>query len=400
MNKRLTVLIAVVLLVAFAAVSVHWMWPAARAVDSSEPPVDMVQRVPVVLTAVRDMLFENAVPVSGSIQTKHWALVSARMPGVLDAVYVDRGDPVQADQTELFQTDSLKLTKAVAIARQGLQVAELSVKEKLANLEQAVANRELAELDLERYRALLRENAVPRQMFDQQETRFKQSSAMVRHAEALLDLDRSKLEQSHLQLQIAEKDLADSLVLAPISGKVTERFMEPGEMAAPGSPVLRIEDLSLLEISVYLPEAHFSQVEPGKTQIRVTAAGKDLGVRPIVYKSPTVQRKLRTFEVKALVDSAESGVAPGSLAEVTVVLDARRARGVPAPAVQQRGAGAVVFVVESDRARMIPVATGRSSDGWVEILDGRLPADAQVITMGQQLISDSSPVVVVKEDVR
>jgi RND family efflux transporter MFP subunit len=400
MNKRLTVMTALVLLVAFAAASAHWMWPAARALDSAQPSGDVAQRVPVVLTAVRDMLFENTVSISGSIQTKHWALVSARMPGVLDAVNVDRGDSVQADQTELFQTDSLKLTKAAAIARQGLQVAELSVKEKRANFEQAVASQELAELDLERYRALLRENAVPRQMFDQQETRFKQASAMVRHAEALLELDRSKLEQASLQLLIAEKDLADSLVLAPISGKVTERFMEPGEMAAPGSPVLKVEDLSLLEISVFLPEEHFAQVEPGRTQMRVTTAGKDLGVRPIVYKSPTIHRKLRTFEVKALVDSAETGVAPGSLAEAIIVLDARRARGVPASAVQQRGEGAVVFIVESDLARMIPVTTGRSSEGWIEILDGRLPADAQVVTMGQQLISDSSPVVAVKEDGR
>jgi multidrug resistance efflux pump len=78
---------------------------------------------------------------------------------------------VQAGQTQLFQTDSLKLTKAVAIARQGLQVAELSVEEKDANLEQVLANKEQAEVDLERYRALIRENAIPRQLFDQQETR-------------------------------------------------------------------------------------------------------------------------------------------------------------------------------------------------------------------------------------
>ncbi len=88
------------------------------------------------------------------------------------------------------------------------------------------------------------------------------------------------------------------------------------------------------------------------------------------------------------------------MAEAIVVLDARRGLGVPTPAVQQRAGGTVVFVVESERARMVPVTTGRSKDGWIEILDGRLPADARVITMGQQLIGDNSPVVVVKEDAR
>ncbi len=307
MTKKLTFIIVLMLLATVAAASVRWLRPTARAVDhhadsSVDTTIDAAQQVPVVLTSVRDMLFEDSVAVSGSIQTKHWVLVSARMPGVLDAVYVDRGDAVQADQTKLFQTDSVKLTKAVAIARQGLQVAELSVKEKSANLEQMVANQELAALDLERYRSLLRENAVPRQMYDQQETRYKQANAMVRHAEALLELDRSKLEQARLQLAMAEKDLADSSVLTPVSGKVTERYMEPGELAAAGSPVLKVEDLSLLEISVFLPEEHFLQVEPGLTQMHVVVAGTDLGLRPIVYKSPTIQPKLRTFEVKALVD--------------------------------------------------------------------------------------------------
>lgn len=403
MTKRRTVIFALLLvfLAAVTASSVHRMWPTAGAVDQqAESSADVAQRVPVVLTAARDLLFENTVAVSGSIQTKHWAFVSARMPGVLDAVYVERGDAVQAGHTKLFQTDSVKLTKAAAIARQGLQVAELSVKEKSANLEQMVANQELAELDLERYRALLRESAVPRQMYDQQATRFKQSNAMVRHAEALLELDRAKLEQARLQLAMAEKDLADSSVLAPVSGRVTERFMEPGELAAAGSPVLKVEDLSLLEISVFLPEEHFAQVDPGRTQMQVVAAGTDLGIRPIVYKGSTIHQKLRTFEVKALVDAAETGIAPGGLAEAVVILDARRGLGVPAPAVQQRGGGTVVFVVEADRARMVPVATGRSRDGWIEILEGRLGADAAVVTMGQQLISENSPVVVVQEDAR
>jgi RND family efflux transporter MFP subunit len=331
---------------------------------------------------------------------KNCSLVSARLPGVLDAIFVDRGDSVQADQTQLFQTDSVKLTKAVAIARQGLQVAELSVQEKDANLEQALATKELAELDLERYRALLGENAIPRQLFDQQATRLRQSNAMVRHAATQLALDKSKLEQARLQLMMAEKDLADSLVLAPISGKVSQRFMEPGEMAGPGSPVVRIEDLSLLEVSVFLPEEHYPQVQAEQTQMRMIVNGIDLGSRPVIYKSPTINPKLRTFEIKALVDSPPDGVAPGGLAEVTVVMDSRRGIGIPSPAIQQRGGGSVVFVVEGDSARMEPVKTGRTADGWTEILDSDWTAGSPVVTMGQQQLSDGSPVSVAREDAR
>jgi RND family efflux transporter MFP subunit len=397
--RALTVL-AGLTLAAGAGACLHWMWPSAQALESGVSPAETVPRVPVVLTDAREMLFESTVAVSGSVQAKRFALVSARLPGVLDAVFVDRGDSVQAEQTQLFQTDALKLTKAVAIAGQGLQVAELSVQEKAANLEQVRANRELAELDLERYQALIRENAIPRQLFDQHQTRCKQARAMVRHAEAQLALDESKLEQARLQLMMAEKDLADSLVLAPISGKVSQRFMEPGEMAGPGSPVVKIEDLSLLEVSVFLPEEHYPRVRPGQTQMRIVVNGVDLGAKPIAYKSPTLNPRLRTFEVKTLVDSPPPDVAPGGLAEVTIVLDGRRGTGVPTPAVQQRSGASVVFLVDGDRARMLPVKTGRSASGWTEILDNQLPEGSPVVTMGQQQISEGTPVAVAKEDAR
>lgn len=394
------VTVGVLTVLAGLGAGIHSMWLAQGALGGHGSAEQPVRRIPVVLTAAEEMVFESAVAVSGSLQTKNFALVSARMPGSLDAVFVDRGDVVQAGQTALFQSDSLKLTKAVAIARQGLQVAELSVKEKEANLEQMQANKEQAELDAERYRALIRDNAIPRQLYDQHETRLRQACAMVRHAEALLELDKTKLEQSHLHLLMAEKDLADSLVVAPISGKVSQRFMEPGEMAAPGTPVVKIEDLSLLEVSVFLPEEHYARVLPDQTQMRITVSGVELGVRPVAYKSPTVNPKLRTFEVKALIDAPPSGVAPGRLAEVVVVLDGRPGVGVPSAAIQQRAGGSAVFVVQADRAQMVPVKTGRSAGGWTELLEDTLAAGTPVITMGQQLVSDGTPVSVTKENAR
>ena len=158
--KGLT-LVAGMAILAGLGIVLHSMWSVEPALGSNESPAEAVKRIPVVLTAAREMTFESTVAVSGSVQAKHFALVSARLPGSLDAVHVDEGDVVEAGKTQLFQTDSLKLTKAVAIARQGLQVAELSVEEKDANLEQVLANREQAEVDLERYRALIRETRSP-----------------------------------------------------------------------------------------------------------------------------------------------------------------------------------------------------------------------------------------------
>jgi len=391
------IVVAVTVVLAGAGVGVYSVSQTGNATAENAVPDGTEKRIPVVLTPAKEMTFESTVVVSGNVQAKNYALVSARIPGSLDAVYVDEGDLVESNKTRLFQTDSLKLTKAVAMGEQGLTVAEYSVREKEASLEQMLADKEQAKVDLERYRELIRHNAVPRQLVEQQESRFKQSSAMVKHSEALLALEKTKLEQARVSLTMAQKDLADALVIAPISGRVSQRFMEPGEMAAAGTPVVKIEDLSVLEISVFLPEEYYARVEPGKTRMRIEVSGIDLGVQPVTYKSPTVNPKLRTFEVKGLVESPPPGVAPGCLAEVAIVMDQRTGVGVPTVAIGQRGGHSVVFIVEGEQARMVQVKTGREISGWTEIVEGDVTAQTPVLTMGQQLVEDGTLVSVVKE---
>ena len=369
MRRRIKVTIVVVVLAIVtgvgAGLSATWQTRQAAAQTSASGAAE--RRVPVVLTAPRRMVFESRLVVAGNIQAQRYALVSARMPGPLDAVYVDEGDRVEAGKTKMFQTDSLKLRKAVAIAQQGLRVAQLSVREKQASLEQVMANQEQVQLDLKRYQGLVRHHAVSEQKVEQQQSRAKQAVAMVKHAEALLALEDTRLEQARLMLTMAEKDLADSLVIAPISGRVSRRFKEPGEMATAGTPVMKIEDPSVLEVSAYLPEHYYAQVVPGQTTMRITCSGAELEGRPLEYKSPTVHTKLRTFEVKGLIEAPPAGVVPGCLAEVMVVFSGGEGLGVPSAAIRRRGGHVVVFLVGQQHAHMVQVKTGRRLDGWTEV---------------------------------
>ncbi len=398
--------VAALLVVSVGALAIGGAGSALRtrhaAADSgadgaSHPGQAGKKQIPVVLTAARDMTFETRIEVSGSVHAKRYAMVSARIPGTLDEILVDEGDRVEAGETRLFQTDSLKLTKAVAIAKQALDVAEASVEEKMALLDKDHAARGQAVNDLDRYRRLLETNAIAAQVAEQQETRLQQCDADVKHTEALIDLSKAQLEQARLSLVCAEKDLADSTVVAPVSGWVSERFCEPGEMAGAGTPVLRIEDLSLLEVSVFLPEEFYARVLPQKTKMRVRVGSIDLGEHPVNYKSPTVNQRLRTFAVKGLVESPPEGVVPGCLAEVAIVTNSSRGIGVPSEAVQIRGDRNVVFTVADGKAKMIPVEIGRDLDGWREVLDG-LSAGVPVVSMGQFLIEEDRPVSIVEED--
>lgn len=353
--------------------------------------------VPVAVTSPRTMVFEQRVDVAGTVLAKRYAFVSARIPGTLDAIFVEEGDRVEAGKTKLFQTDSVKLAQAVAIAQEQVTVAECAVREKEALLEKTLVGQQVAEADLARYRDLAKRNAIARQVVEHQEAQCRQFDADVRHVQTLIELAKAQLEQARLNLKIAEKDFADSLVVAPVSGRVSLKLKEPGEMAAAGTPVLRIDDLSLVELSVFVPSEYFPNVVVGESKMRATVGGKDLGALVVTYKSPTVEPKLRTFQVKALLESPPPEVVPGCLAQVSLIIGTRQGIAVPVPAVQVRGGKNVVFVVENDKAKAIPVEIGWEQEGWREIRSSFSPL-LPVITMGQVQVEDGTPVRVIKEE--
>ncbi len=168
-------------------------------------------------------------------------------------------------------------------------------------------------------------------------------------------------------------------------------------MGTPGQPVLRIEDTNLVEVSAFLPAAVYPNVTVGQTKMRVKVYGIDLELRTISYKSPAINPKLRTFEVKCLLENPPDGISPGAMAEVAVVLESRKGLGVPAALVQQRGGQDVIFVVEGDIARKKEVQTGLENDGWVELLAGDLTETTLVVSMGQYMLDDGTEVSIQKE---
>ncbi len=370
----------------------------AGAQESGAPERASAQkRTTVVTTAAATREFERTLVVQGNVETKSFAMVSPRIPGTIEAIFVDEGAAVIAGRTKLLQTDAANLERSLQIKQHATTVAQCSRREAVANLEKIDVDLHKAELDYNRFQRLLEKQAVTTDAFEQQQSRYQQLQAARKLAEAQVDLTAAKEDQSRAELAMARKDLADAVVSAPISGKVSLRLQEPGEMGSPGRAVLRIDDTSVVEVAAFLPAPYYASVVPGQTAMRINVSGIDVGRQVITYKSPTIQPKLRTFEIKCVLRDPPAGVTSGAMAQIVVVLESRQGLGVPSAAFQERGGRSVVFVVENDAARAVPVETGIESDGWTEIRAGDLKEAAPVVTIGQYMIEAGTPVVIQQE---
>ena len=368
--------------------------------DKAESAIDEsveTKLIPVVVTSPVLRKFEQRLVVQGNLEAAEFVVVSPRIQGTIDAIFVDEGDSVAAGETMLFQIDKLNLEKAVTLRRHDLEVARHAKRERAANLKRVQADFEKTELDYNRYVRLLQKGAVTPDAFERQESIYKQAKAMLEHAQTLVDLSDEQEKQAKVVVGMSEKDLTDAVVYAPIDGKISQRLQEPGEMGKPGQPVVRIDNTSVIEVSAYLPAQYYSKIIPGQTKMNIEVSGIDVGQQVVSYRSPTVDHRLRTFEVKCVLKSPPEGVVPGTMAQIVIILESREGLGVPSEAIQERGGHSVVFIVREGTSHQVPVKTGLETSGWTEIIDSDLNEDTSVVTMGQQMIDEGIRVSVQKE---
>ena len=386
----------VLIIIAVIAAGGYYLNNRTRAEQADSPGQTMEQGTPVVTTQVAMREFQRSLAVQGNLEARNSAMVSPRIPGILEAIFVDEGDTVTAKETKLFQTDAANLKENLEISRHSLRVAQYAKQQAVANLEKTRADLHKTKLDYDRFKRLFEKQAVTADAFEQQESQYLQLQASEKLSATQVDLAAAQEDQAKAALVIAGKYLADTTIYAPVSGKVSVRLLEPGEMGSPGVPVVRIDDISLIETCAYLPASYYSEVISATTMIEVVVSGKNLGQFPASYKSPTINPKLRTFEVKCLIDNASASIAPGAMAQIRVILESKQGLSVPSTAIQQRGGKAIVFTVSDDKARMVELQTGIENDGWTEVISDKLNEQSLVVSMGQDMLEDGQVVSVQK----
>jgi len=350
---------------------------------------DKTQAIAVRTLKAEPRTFERRITVQGNLQSKYVANVAARIAGNLDTIFVDAGDPVEANTTELFQIDPVTLQNAVTASEQQLAVMEAALEVARATLGKAEAEAGKAELDVARYQRLYKDGRVTPNEFELRQVQYVQAKAGLAVSKAQVALSESQVEQAVATLEISRKNLKDSKSMAPISGFVTLRSKEPGEQVGLGEVVLRIEDPSYIEAVAYLPAEYFADVTPGKTQARLTIAGRDSGTFIVTYRSPVINTTLRTFEIKGKVESKEA--VAGAMADMTIVFESRQAIGVPSNSLLIRNDTPSLFIAKDGKATLKPVKTGLINEGWTEIRSGLEAVDA-VVTEGQTQLREGMAV--------
>lgn len=360
--------------------------------EKQETLADRMLNVKVAEAASRS--FEEQLKVQGSFQAKDSATVSSRVAGPLLEVCVDIGDVVEKDKTILFKVDATELENRVLIAKEDVATAKASLAVAEANDKRARVDFDKAERDAARYTRLYEQKLVTDNEYEQAIVKRDAASAQVAITEANILHAKQQISQAEANLKIAERNLADATVVAPISGVVNRRSREPGERVDKGTEIVAITGSGSVEAIAFLPSFYYSKINVGETETVLTIDGVELGRFKVTAKSPAIDLKLRTFEVRALVENNPAAI-PGGLAEFNFIIASKSAIGVPDSAVLTRAAGELVFVQSGDSVKEVIVTTGLRNNGFVEVVSG-VNAGDKIVVEGQTQLYDGRRVEVVE----
>ena len=155
-NHRLRRLVIALVVFTIVVTVGYFVYNRARnREDSGSEQLNEDRHVPVVTTPVTIRDFERTLVVQGNVEAKNFALVSPRIPGIVEALFVDEGDTVMNDETKLFQTDAAKLKENVEIGYHNLRVAQYAKQQAAASLEKIRADLHKVKLDYDRLERLL-----------------------------------------------------------------------------------------------------------------------------------------------------------------------------------------------------------------------------------------------------
>ncbi len=257
---------------------------------------------------------------------------------------------------------------------------KLSLEAKQAETLQAKADADLAKKELARAEDLFKQAILPERALD--DTRATATRTIERYNE--LEAERKKLEL----------DLRNCFIRAPYSGFTVRKLTEIGEWVNPGTPVYEMVDLSLMKVTVDLPERNFGQVAIGSAvAIHISGDDENTMMGKVSGIAPQASRATHTFPLIVSVPNKDGRLGSGMLVKAKVSLAGKfSSLAVSKDAIIRQGNQTIVYTIVDGKASPITVTISSSKGEMIAVTGKGLKDGMPVVVRGNERIFPGSPV--------
>ena len=306
------------------------------------------------LTKVEPSSFSVTKTYVGYLLPNNRVLMRSEIDGVIEKIYFEEGNKIVKEK----------------------RMIEISTKELQLKMNIAIANANLAKINIERDEKLAEKNLI---------------------SNAQLDQSRTQSESANLNKELAKINLKKSLISSPLNGTIKTRFVKIGEFVRKGDKLAEILDLSRVIVKINIPEQDILDIKIGQEvsiALYILEDTNFLGkVKNIGLEADSNNR---TFPVEIDVDNLKRKLRPGMLARATFTKKISENQIViPRHTILEKEEGRVVYVFEKGKVLQRYIEVGLTKQDQVQILNG-LKNGEMIVVEGHTKLSDGEDVNVVK----
>lgn len=264
---------------------------------------------------------KGTIEASGTLEAVE-VRVSAQVPGQVDRLFVDEGSQVKEGDTLAIldhSTQEIQWRQAqagVALADAQYQLLvngarSEDIQQASDALKQLTSSAKLAEDDYNRMKDLYASKSVTKKQYDDAESRYVITKAQLNSAKENLkkmqqfarpeDLEAAKarLDQAKASADLLRKQITDAFILAPVSGTVTNKPVEVGELVGVGTTIVTISQLETLNLMIYVSDDELGKVKlNGSADIVIDTYPERTFPGRVIYISPIAEFTPKNIQTK------------------------------------------------------------------------------------------------------
>ena len=303
------------------------------------------------------------VSASGKIKATNSANLSTRMMGYVNKIYIKVGDEVRKGQL------------LISINNAGLVAKRAQIN---ANITKAAAAYNIAEKDYNRFKKLYSENSTSQKEMDDITAHYEMAKAVLEAANQM---------KNEIDAQFAYVDIR-----SPFNGIVTNKFIEVGDMANPGVPLIAVESPNSFEVTAMVPESNISQIKSGaKVDVHVKSMHRMIQGQ-VTEISTSAKNTGGQYLVKIGLDKTDDRILSGMFVTVQFPVDKNENTTsnvmVPSSAIIKNGGLKGVYTVsEQNTALLRWLRLGKTYGDRVEVLSGLNTEEKYIISADAKLFN-------------
>ncbi len=353
---------AVLLLLALLAGMLACSGNQPQSAQAADPPA-----MPVKVLEARNSAVDDASEYVATLKSRDSAVIMPQVEGQVTNIFVHSGDAVSAG-SPLMEIDPLK--------------QQATVKSQQSSLAAQQANLSWAQQQYDRAKGLYSAGVVSKQDLDQ--------------AKSTLDSAQAQLESLNAQVSEQEVQLHYYKVVAPRNGVVGDIPVRVGDRVTTSTQLTTVDKPGSLEVYVYIPIDHSSQLKMDLPVQVLSSDGKVLSDSRVSFISPQVDNTTQTVLVKARVANNNDALRQSQFIRARVIWGTHHSPEIPILAVSRLAGQYFAFVAEPEKgayvARQKPIEVGQTVGNDYEVRSGIKPGD-KIIVSGTQFLLDGVPVI-------